>query len=516
MCVSNALAFCYSLLHLRDTGNRCGNWPRTSLYSEFLTLDSLNYSDPNTAPRSFTITDTSNLVNRLGALNVLKAAAPLLDRDISSTLYTETLGRQNDDFLTLSSDLLKGDLPTMAMLLGLFPVFYWANNTAAPNYEALTMESMATQYAYFPCELFHSQNWKLQVPIVENGPGTKLHFDEDDLSAILLHCYLEMFRGEDRALMRSQVQDAPISALSAVDFQRYHRGSYAVLLRYFQGMVAVDKWGSLMEKFFERIKAQKQLNAGTSYLEELSAYLHLYGVYSDFSFTLSTLIANIFTITPSHQPSGFMNWRNLPSILCVTIKVPREKLRHITDLAVRQPVSEFLYCMLQGDYWQKFSPIQMCFGTVSTQGHPHQDQFKLTIAHDQAGWTGYSDLFVSFRVSAMYLVEEYASGGVAVALKRRVASDQSWLMQALGSNLFLQMADMGNQDEVFISKNFPNSAGLPVLWARAGSRASCESVSGDVPEFETSVKAQVSKYPEFEEEATSADTRAYCSRQLSR
>ena len=43
------------------------------------------------APLSFNVIDTSNLLDHVGSVNLLVAAIPLLEHNLSATLYTEAL-----------------------------------------------------------------------------------------------------------------------------------------------------------------------------------------------------------------------------------------------------------------------------------------------------------------------------------------------------------------------------------------------------------------------------------------
>ncbi|KAK4184071.1 hypothetical protein QBC35DRAFT_455669 [Podospora australis] len=72
---------------------------------------------------AFTAINTSDLVDQLGALNVLVAASPLLAGGPDSCLYTDVLVKhwRNASDREFIDKILGGNLPTMALLLGLSP-----------------------------------------------------------------------------------------------------------------------------------------------------------------------------------------------------------------------------------------------------------------------------------------------------------------------------------------------------------------------------------------------------------
>lgn len=61
---------------------------RDSYHSKQLVLDNEDYLESGGAPTSFTVIDTSNLIDYIGALNLLVASIPLLENNYVSSLYT--------------------------------------------------------------------------------------------------------------------------------------------------------------------------------------------------------------------------------------------------------------------------------------------------------------------------------------------------------------------------------------------------------------------------------------------
>lgn len=72
----------------------------------------------------FDIVDTSNLLDHVGILNVLPAVVPLIRRNTSSVMYTESLLRASLDPVSSLSSMLCSDVKTMSLLLGVAPTPY--------------------------------------------------------------------------------------------------------------------------------------------------------------------------------------------------------------------------------------------------------------------------------------------------------------------------------------------------------------------------------------------------------
>jgi hypothetical protein len=81
----------------------------------------------------FTIFDTSNLINYIGALNLVVAASQVLSNDTSATNHTEELLRPDDTCAALFHEPLGCPLPTINLLSGLIPADPVTNVSALPS-----------------------------------------------------------------------------------------------------------------------------------------------------------------------------------------------------------------------------------------------------------------------------------------------------------------------------------------------------------------------------------------------
>lgn len=132
----DALAFCHTLQHMHIPGERSpSNWYRDQYHLDPLILDGEDYVSEGNAPLLFNVIDTSNLLDHVGAINILMAASSLLENSMSATLYTEALVKKHEDLKALVDSILCGHFPTLSILFGLMPIEYWTNATATSSAE---------------------------------------------------------------------------------------------------------------------------------------------------------------------------------------------------------------------------------------------------------------------------------------------------------------------------------------------------------------------------------------------
>lgn len=109
----DAIAFSHALQCQRvDKVPDSSHWYRDRHHFEPLTIDGEDYSLEGSAPLAFNVIDTSNVADHVGPLNLLIAASPLLQDDMSASLYTEALVKRTKSHQDLSDNLLCGHLPT--------------------------------------------------------------------------------------------------------------------------------------------------------------------------------------------------------------------------------------------------------------------------------------------------------------------------------------------------------------------------------------------------------------------
>jgi hypothetical protein len=109
------------------------------------------------------------MLDHSGLLNALVGCAPLLKRFSTSTLRTKIPVRFPDVNLSVEYQM-GGDIPTVALLLGLQPAGYWANAAATHHFEEMRLDAQ----------------WR---PV----DASAMHFDVLNLVFILSDVYMRMF-----------------------------------------------------------------------------------------------------------------------------------------------------------------------------------------------------------------------------------------------------------------------------------------------------------------------------------
>lgn len=404
--VGDAIAFCHALQHKRITGDiHSANWYRDGRHVESLVLDGEDY-DNGTAPLCFNCIDTSNLTDHVGILNLLIATSLLLEHGVAASLYTEIIVRKEKTYKDLIDGLLCGHLPTVSILLGLFPVEYYTNASAVSTVDDIlfnTATSSATRNLPGIVDLEMKQmfvrlTWKRPVAPPTSASLPAIRLDGVGLAYVFYNVYLRMFQGEDLGYVFSYIN---LLALQKQSLLQYNRASYVSFLRLVKSRVATD-WNEVTSILLNLIENNSSIRMGMNYMQELYLYLHLLDLHY-----VDTLSRHYNCDGIAGTTGDVRDWRHMPPVVCVTLKIPRAKLRVFTSLEPLKLGTPPVHCIVQspqasatGQWQNLFAAIQLSFGEVTTTGTPHSEAFKIRITEDERGWNGKSPLLVSFYLGS--------------------------------------------------------------------------------------------------------------------
>ncbi|KAI9800364.1 MAG: hypothetical protein M1825_004134 [Sarcosagium campestre] len=456
---ADALAFCHTLQHKKATGEGFGNWYRRQYSLEPLVLDGPDYTTGGDATLSFNVIDTSNLADHVGAINLLVAASPLLDGSLSATLHMESIVRQDKDHVAFIDSLVGGHFPTVSILCGLFPVEYWTNATATSTVEEALLDMNDSQKG----QMYTKVSWKRPISrpvgisqIITIPP---IHFDEAELTRLLYGIYKKMFQHEDMSTMLSKPDTWPSQSISG---HFYHRGTLAAFLSFIKQRAVVSEWGKVMDGFLGLIENDQNLPMGRSYIQELYAQLHLLDVYR-----VPTFRPPLKTGDPASAWRGLSAWTEIPTVVCVTLKIPRPRLKMFTELSPAELATPPLRCLLQASNaslaggWQNiFAVIQLAFGEVTTSGSRDDSSFEVKVTEDRRGWKGNSPLLVFFYVPSWMILLEGRATTVAFGVQSTPHTVMTFL-KTCGLELNVYSTTVGNEDNVFITETQPRQNGCP-------------------------------------------------------
>lgn len=478
----DALALCHTLQHRSASGDGDAYWYRRQYSLEPLVLDGQDYAARGNAPLTFNVIDTSNLADHVGAINLLVAASPLLDGSLSATLYVESLVRQEKDQQTLLDTLVCGHFASVCILLGVFPVEYWTYATATSTADEAILE-MATR-----SQDFHKSQLYTKIALKRPVSGTMemsrvvsmphVRFDETELTRMLHDIYLKMFQHESMAHM---VSNPDMLTLQNSSRRFYHRGTLAAFLSFVKRRSLVSDWTRVMGALLSLIANDKDILIGSNYIQELYLQLHLLDVYSVETMQQPTKLRN-----PAPEWKGMNIWKNIPPVVCITLKVPRTKLKVFTDLPGTELGTPPLHCLLQstdGSFaggWQNiFAVVQLAFGEVRTSGSRHDQNFHLDIVEDKRGWKGSSPLLISFYAPSWPILREGPAITVAFGVQTTPQSTMTFF-KVLGVEMSVYKTKLGNEDDVFVTANRPNQKEFPSLCSSVGSGNTVKRLSSHV------------------------------------
>jgi hypothetical protein len=453
----DALSFCQTLQNIGHTkNNTAASCYRSQNSSEPLLLDSADYINGGNSPLMFDAIDTSNLVDHLGPLNILMAASPLLENKTYATLFTETLVQQEDNHFDTINNLLCGEFSSMSTLLGLIPVEYFTKATPTSSthetmINAMNADSNDNISRKGKNQKLMRMNWKRTLSSSNSVGVVSLCFDPSSLASILHKVYLTMFRHENGAVefLNGAYQVVAHKMISS-RIEHYHRGSFANLVQLVKSRVSAD-WNLVMHHLFNSIENDTNLIIGRNYLQELYLCMHLYGVH-----TVGVLkqVPNVPRGLYSMEAS---QWKTLPPIVCITLKVPKSQLKIFTDRPAWKTGVHTLNCSLtDSSRWQNdYSVLQFCFGKLTSIGQRGTPDFKVCIEEDAKGWHGSSPLLVSFLTPSWMLLQAAQSPMVSLCLQ---ISPQSVAMfsSTLGLHLKIYQTSLSNEESVFVAADWPH------------------------------------------------------------
>lgn len=359
---------------------------------------------------------------------------------------------------------------TVSALLGLFPVEFFSNATAISNADEAIMDVLSKSSGQ------HLQRlaWKSSRAAFSGGKphlDQQLHFHEEDLAHLLHHVYAVMFRHENMARLLA-MDRRNIIRLQLVF---YHRGCFGRLLQHVKNVSKVE-WPKMMALLLTLIEKDRSSLMGAHYYQEFYAYLHLLGlanlpvVGTHVRVSLDKISdvhpSSAMTRTPTSSDSkGLCAWKEIPPVVCVTLKVPRAKLNVLTSVSVHELGTPLVHCVIQappmsrsGEWHDIFCAMQLSFGTISTSGDRNGDDLQLQIKEDGLNWRGKSPLMVSFYVPSNVILEEPSAARISFGLVSNPHNLHVFLKK-LGMELNVFETILGDQEHVFVTKFFPNRRG---------------------------------------------------------
>lgn len=455
----DALSFCHVLLQQQNTREGCSiHLYQDPFHMEPLALSESVYGVTGNAPTMFNVIDMSNLLDYLGALNLLVATTPLLSEELAATVYTETLAKLENSLKELSDELLCGHLPTISILLGLSSPAYWTNATViSPVHDAIFDSLTKTEKAgNTKGQIYFRFAWKLARTKPVSSTEQKsllLSWNDHDLANILFRVYQKMFRHESCEVLESAMSRQRVRNIFC---PQYHRGSFAAFLDLVESRVSGD-WNTIIAKLLDLVDNEFNL---LSYNQEMYVCLH--------NFDLHSMPLETGYHVEGKSLDLIAKKAKIPlPVLCITVKVPRAVLKNFTDIPFAQVGTPPVHCILRssdnfaGKPWQQiFAVVQLAFGEIMSSGPRQNDDTNLVVHEDQDGWMGLSPLLVSFYVPSFIPCIEPKTATIIFGTQIAPQITQSF-DEYSGLGTIIYKTHLGNEKNIYVTKFAPNQSGRP-------------------------------------------------------
>ena len=444
----DCMSFCHALRRFR-----LDKITKTDGYSRSWGLTQITFTEDyanSSAPLFFNNINTSNLVDHIGFLNLVLVTLPLLQRNPWSILQTTTFESSTSDKTmgTALVDRMFGDIPTLAVFLGVAPSFHVHScyTDSGRRNDQITMDIVEDGR-------FHqSITWKRPCSVVPYLAPTHpeieepplLVCDELFLAKFLFSVYMEMFSEENTTKLVNKT-------LTTYKNKNIHyiRTSFVEFICLIKKCVQAD-WTKAMELLVDLLEVDKTLLLGMNNYQDLICQFYLYGLY-----TIDTLRWGKVALMKSPGDS-FDGWQDVPPVVSVVLVVPRQHLKVLEESDWMDIGVPILYCDTRGKNGQNMhSSIHLTFGDVIYSGQ-YADA-RVDITEDPAGWRGKSPMILSFDAASWLFTKLGGVQSVGLCLRASPCNTRR-LFTKFGLTPYIFSAPLTDKKHVFITRHRPNDS----------------------------------------------------------
>ncbi|KAI0630923.1 hypothetical protein C8Q77DRAFT_1062112 [Trametes polyzona] len=444
MCLAEATAFCKALRGFRASHMLNPGIPIAQFKTQLLRLFAEEYVDGG-APAAFNVIETSNLIDHVGLLNVLIAAAPLLAPSPTSVLYTESLVFLGDDATKEFANLLYADIGTVGLLLDLCPIDYLSGFTSRSN----THELLAYQAAQGKVGQFQQvTTWKRPMSsdsdVALHGSRSQLPpvFESRQLGTLLFDMYHAIFEQEDAPTFLQENLMNLRKAIATSNIIHYMREGFVLLLRSVRERLRIprEQWLEVMDRFLDLEGSDRTMPMNTINRNDLYAHLHRQGVHT----------LGYYKTDRLPRIGRFAGWDAVPPVVRIILSVPREKITAFESVVrTAKSGTPLLHCDVRGNRCHNtFGAVHVAFGRILSTGT--RSSPRVLFEEDTEGWKGSLPLVASFCLPSMLLTHFEPPSNLRVCLSVRCTTGTATLIPHLGLNLEVFGAALMDEDHVFV------------------------------------------------------------------
>ena len=414
----------------------------------------------------FDVIDTSNLGDHVGFINILSATVPLLQRNASSVLYTESLLMTSKNVSTSLSTALGSDVATFSLLIGLAP---------SGIITGVTLDAVSNETALFNFVQGDTRgqkqyrmrvSWKypqfsdanvVGVLATSTRSDIQVRFEAKELAVYLFDIYKTMFANEDLSKLTAQMTDIH-SGHPMFKLQRYTRAGMVALLRLVRATVQVN-WEQTMQIFSNHLETDRSLIVGSNSFQEFYVHLHNLGVWTNSSLKSSPnqLRGGLgLSLRQTSIEEGILAGDNSPPVVHLVLVVPRAKLTVFTGKTPDQigtPALHISVAQTKGreQYENLFHSFHAFFGNVIYDDKTHNISI---VEEDENGWLGSADLVVTCAVPAFGLLLG-PRDGIRVALRINTNPDSIMRFAHLGMRMEIFETGFEQRKRLFVCRDAP-------------------------------------------------------------
>lgn len=417
-----------------------------------------------TSSATFQVINLSSMVQYYGSIPLLIQVVPLLERGPESTIYADYNRSDSTTSPAGMSEFLFGEWTTVNLLLGLQSVNFWTNlslhssdmmkvnehlvNERLPNDPLLNNPLLSEHLKALPKMLGIPARlmWKSVDP-----QHTRLTFEPERLGHLLFRVYTKMF--------------GPNAIFMTADAVRISRAHFVAFIAFLKERHECD-WPKAMSWMLAMILDKLSDHPGKKFLEELYAQLHIQGVFS-----IPAILDPASHISANSLQRWSMSAPELPGILFITIKIPRDCMKTITD---QQPepitlgfplLRAFLQAKKQPTQATQRSPdnffadLQIDFGTFQNQNSARGLARDPQFSRDERGWSSQSPMLVSFAVpsSAVLKAPKKTTVGLCVIPHSHDPLEGNPAFRSLpGDDPILFKARLEDREHVAVAESAPS------------------------------------------------------------
>jgi hypothetical protein len=275
-----------------------------------------------------------------------------------------------------------------------------------------------------------------------------------------------MFKGEGWANQFSVLglEDKEL-VMKIGSYELYTRASFAAVLQHIKISDVVIS-SEFMQALVSGIMNDSTLNMGPHHFQTLFVHLDMISLWNpDDHFD--------WWHPRGHEFKGpFRNWKNIPSVVCVTLVVPHATVSMLGDLSNGHstPISERWLKLSVSSKQAFYTDIQIGFGSLKPTSTAFTNEYHLAVQEDDMGWESYSPLIVSAMVSIGSLVEYGDEACNVVFALKNTPVNLMHFGSKLGSMLQMHQSAVGRKD-MFVSRHRPNKYGYVSVNTLATSRS---------------------------------------------